>query len=177
MSLILPKVENISWRCSLLTFLVSLPIWILVGGGLLLRPLLPGDLDLDLDLSLGFSTLLSSAALASLALLSFLGGEELGSFLSFFFLSLDLFDLSLDLDLLESELESEDDSELESLLELLLELESRLFLLLLLSLCFSLLFLLLSGLLSLPLSAFFFLSFSLPLSFSFPFSCPAILFR
>lgn len=171
MSLILPKVEKISWRCSLFTFLVSRPMWILVGGGdpLLARPLPP---DLDLERSRGFSGAGLAACLSSLGLLSFLAGEEAGSFPAlalslplFFFLS--FFDLSRLLDLLESELDSLLDSELESLLELL-ELES-LFFLLLPSRCF-LFPLARSGLESLlsPLSSLFF-SFSLvpPFSFSF----------
>jgi len=166
-SLILPKVEKISWRCSLFTFLVSLPMWILVEGGeLLLARAFPPDLDLER----GFSGAGLTLGLSSLVLLSFLAGEEAGSFpaLAFFglFFFLSFFDLSLLLDLLESELESLLDSELESLLELL-ELES-LFFLLLPSLCFFFP-LLLSGLESLlsPLSSFFFFSLALlP-----PFSC------
>jgi len=170
MSLILPKVEKISWRCSLFTFLVRRPMWILVEGGdpLLARPLAP---DLDLDRSRGFSgAALATGLLSSLSLLSFLTGEEAGSFPAlglsltlFFFLS--FFDLSLLLDLLDSELESELDSELESLLELL-ELES-LFFLARPSLCFFFP-LPLSGLESLlsPLSSLFF-SFSFPPPFSF----------
>lgn len=168
MSLILPKVEKISWRCSLFTFLVRRPMWILLDGGdpLLARPLPP---DLDLDRSRGFSGAALTAGLSSLGLLSFLTGEEAGSFPAlalsfplFFFLS--FLDLSLLLDLLESELDSLLDSELESLLELL-ELES-LFFLLRPSLCFFFP-LPLSGLESLlsPLASLFF-SFSLPPPFS-----------
>lgn len=145
-------------------------MWILVEGGdpLLARPLAP---DLDLDRSRGFSGAALATGLSSLGLLSFLTGEEAGSFPAFglslplfFFLS-SFFDLSLLLDLLESELESLLDSELESLLELL-ELES-LFFLVRPSLCFFFP-LPLSGLESLlsPLSSLFF-SFSLPPPFSF----------
>lgn len=137
------------------------------GDPLLARPLPP---DLDLDRSRGFSGAALTAGLSSLGLLSFLTGEEAGSFPAlalslplFFFLS--FLDLSLLLDLLESELESLLDSELESLLELL-ELES-LFFLLRPSLCFFLP-LPLSGLESLlsPLASLF---FSLPPPFSLSF--------
>jgi len=169
MSLILPKVEKISWRCSLFTFLVRRPMWILVEGGdpLLARPFAP---DLDLDRSRGFSGAALATGLSSLGLLSFLTGEEAGSFPAFglslpLFFFLSFLDRSLLLDLLESELESLLDSELESLLELL-ELES-LFFLVRPSLCFFFP-LPLSGLESLlsPLSSLFF-SFSLPPPFSF----------
>jgi len=171
-SLILPKVEKISWRCSLFTFLVKRPMWIFVEGGdpLRARPLGP---DLDLERSRGFSGAALTLGLSSLVLLSFLTGEDAGSFPAFGALALSLplffflsfFVLSLLLDLLESELESLLDSELESLLELL-ELES-LFFLLRPSLCFFFP-LPLSGLESLlsPLSSLFF-SFTLPP----PFSC------
>ena len=48
MSLILPKVEKISWRCSRFTFLVRRPMWILVGGGEPLRArVLAPDRDLE----------------------------------------------------------------------------------------------------------------------------------
>ena len=122
-SLILPKVEKISWRCSLFTFLVKRPMWIFVEGGdpLRARPLGP---DLDLERSRGFSgaawkqilllytlnlcilpTL--TLGLSSLVLLSFLTGEEAGSFPAlgalalslplFFFLSFFVLSLLLDL--------------------------------------------------------------------------------
>jgi len=170
-SLILPKVEKISWRWSLLTFLVNLPICIFVGGGVMLRFLFPPDLLRSRGFSATFS-FLSSPPFTT----SFRAGDGPPFFgdlsLSFFFLSLSFLPLSLLRDLLESELESLLESELESLLELLLELESRLFLLPRPSLSFPFLLLLLSGELSLPLLlSLFFLSFSLSLSpFSFPFS-------
>lgn len=104
-------------RCSLLTFLVSLPMWILVGGGdedFFLPPdLLLALLDPELSLTFSFSA---------------------GASLSSFFFSFPAFRpprfsrprLRL---LLESELDSLLLSELESELELELELESRRFLL------------------------------------------------
>jgi len=170
MSLILPKVEKISWRCSRFTFLVRRPMWILVGGG---EPLRARVLAPDRDLERCFSGAALTLGLSSFTLLSFLAGEDPGSFpalalalsLPPFFLS--FFDLSLLLDLLESELESLLDSELESLLELLLELES-LFFLLRASFCFFFP-LPLSGLESLLSSRFFSFSLLPPFSFSLPF--------
>lgn len=105
-------------RCSLLTFLVSLPMCILVGGGdedFFLPPDLLLAL-LDPDLSLTFS---AGASLPSLLPFLFSFPPFLPPFFSRPRLRL----------LLESELDSLLLSELESELELELELESRRFLL------------------------------------------------
>lgn len=53
-SLIFPKVEKISSRCSLRTFLVSRPMWILVGCGVPDLPLGFRPLDLDRDFEADF---------------------------------------------------------------------------------------------------------------------------
>jgi len=143
-SLILPKLENISFKWSLLTFLVRRPIWILVGWGvadlflilgeplpLLLLPLASGlarSLDIDFLLGGGEGEFLLGADLgsASLWLFSWRGlfarGEDAGSLSESGFRGPDLFFSESRLDLflflfLSSLSRLLLDSELDSLLE------------------------------------------------------------